>query len=335
MDNLKWITILWVVVFHVASMFNTCGMPLGVSPGLAAFDLAGYFAYPWIMPLMFLLAGMGAKYALERRTTRDFLRDRVKRLLLPLLATLILIAPLLCAFTWWSIGASFSQMAEALPLPVVCLIALLAGMGPQWFLPVLFLYTLLLLPVRRLDLGRRWGWPGLAVTALLFWLASRLLPGPDRFLAYFASFLMGYWVFSREDVLERLKGARWPLVAVAAAAFLLSLARYWGTSFSDPGFLSHPATALFAWSFCLAALGGAQVWLEKPHPFWTDRGFTLYLFHYLPMLVTAHFTSQWGWPALGRYAVTLGAALGIPLLLHPLLCRIPPLRKAFTLPPPK
>ncbi len=328
MDQLKWITILCVVAFHVACMFNSCGMPLGVGAGIPALDLVGYFTYPWIMPLMFLLSGMAARYALERRTPGEFLRARAGGLLLPLLGVLIFIAPALCAFTWWSTGADFG----ALPVPVVCLLALLAGMGPAWFLLFLYLYSLVLLPLRGLDRlwGRR-GWPALALTLPVFWLATLALPGPDRYGAYLAAFLMGYWVFSREAALERLRRARLPLALGAGAAFLITTARYWGVSFSAPGFLSDPATVLFAWLFCLAALGYGQVRLGTSHPFWEARGFSIFLFHYLPMLVTAVFTTRWGWPSAVKYALTLAAALGAPLVLHGLLVRIPPLGRLFRL----
>lgn len=332
MDQLRWQCILWVVVFHVVSLFNSCGMPLGVGAGWPALDLLGYLTYPWLMPLMFLLSGLGARYALERRTAKAFLRERRDSLLLPLLGELVLIAPLLCAFTWRTAGVSFQEMAQVLPLPVVCLIALLAGMGPAWFLPYLFLCSLVLLPLRGLDRlwGRR-GWPALGLTALVFFLTTLAMPGPDRYAAYLAAYLMGYWVFSQEAVLDRLKRARLPLALAAGAAFGVSAAGYWGTSFSGPGFLSSPATVLFAWLSCLAALGWGQVLLVRPHPYWEARGFSIFLFHYLPMLVTAVAADRRGLPIPVKYALTLAAALGVPLALHALFRRIPPLGRLFRL----
>lgn len=332
-DTLKWSTILWVGAFHISCMFNSCGMSLGVAPGAAVTDAVGYFTYPWIMPLMFLLSGIAARDALARRTPREFRRERARRLLLPTLGLLIFVAPALCSFTWWSVGTSFGEMARVIPLPVVLLIAFLCGIGPGWFLPVLFLCSLLLLPLRRLDrerpLVRIWLW--LAGAELLFWLATGILPVPDRYLAYLAAFLAGYFLCGRPEVLDLLRRARLPLGILAGGAFLLTLVLHWGEDFAGAAFLAHPVTVLFGWSFCLFALGLGQARLDRPHPFWEARGFAVYLFHYLPMLAAAVFTTRWGWPVWARYAMTAAAALAIPLALYELLIRIPPLRRLFGL----
>ena len=149
MDQLRWQCILWVVVFHVVSLFNSCGMPLVVGAGWPALDILGYFTYPWLMPLMFLLSGLGARYALERRTARAFLRERRDSLLLPRRGALVLVAPLLCAVAWRTAGVSFQEMAGVLPVPLVCLIALLAGLGQAPILPHLFPCPLALPPPPR------------------------------------------------------------------------------------------------------------------------------------------------------------------------------------------
>lgn len=332
MDNLRWGVILLVVLFHVVCMFNSCDMPLGVGRGVPAFDLLGYFVYPWFMALMFLLAGIGARRSLNARRPTEYLRTRAKRLLLPLLATLLLIAPLLCAFTWWNAGTSFTAMARVLPVPAVLLIAMLAGMGPQWFLLALFLYTLLLLPLCRLDgKGRcaRAGWLALPGLAALYYVSSRLLPAPDRYVLYFAAFLCGYFVFSHEAVLQRVQKGRLPLLAAALLCFTIAAVRWWGVSFTDGGYLTDPATVLFASLACPAALGCARAWFNGEHPFLRERGFSLFLFHYLPMLVTAVFTVRLGLPPLLSYALTLAAAVAVPLVLHEVLKRTPVLGTAF------
>lgn len=41
------------------------------------------FFSPYFMPLLFVLVGMSTKYALEKRTYKEYLVERVKRLFIP------------------------------------------------------------------------------------------------------------------------------------------------------------------------------------------------------------------------------------------------------------
>ena len=41
------------------------------------------FFSPFFMPLLFLLAGIGTRYSLQKRTMREYIAERVKKLLLP------------------------------------------------------------------------------------------------------------------------------------------------------------------------------------------------------------------------------------------------------------
>ena len=47
------------------------------------------------MPLLFVLAGVSTKFALQKRTTKEYLMERVKRLLVPLLFGTIVIMPIM------------------------------------------------------------------------------------------------------------------------------------------------------------------------------------------------------------------------------------------------
>ncbi|NCB64062.1 MAG: hypothetical protein EOM52_10755 [Clostridia bacterium] len=337
MDNLRWGVILLVVLFHTVCMFNSCGMPLGVgAPGIPAFDLVGYFCYPWFMALMFLLAGMSARFELETHTVRQFLRRRSRRLLLPLVASLLLLGPALCAVTWSYSGVTPGEIINAITPVGFAVTTLLTGMGPQWFLLALWLYTLLLLPLRKLDGKRRCagaGWPALFLLAPVLYLSSLALPGPDRYVLYFAAFLLGYFVFAHEEVLERVQKGRLPMLAAALALFVVILLRDWGVSFTDPGYLTDPLTVLFAWCAILAALGCARAWWDRSGAaarFFNERGFSLYLFHYLPTVWGAFFlTRSFALPAILNYSLVLALATGVPLLLHELLKRLPILGTAF------
>lgn len=342
-DHLRGFIILLVLLYHTVCFFNTCGMPLKVGPGIPALDALGYFCNPWFMPCMFLLAGVSARYSLEKRTTRQFIRQRARKLLLPLLLSLLLLGPPLALLTARINQYSLAEMFSYFPSPIPPLFFLLMmGMGPQWFLAELFFLSLLLLAARRLDRsGRllRWcaglGPAALLLLALPFGLCAQAPALPERHLLYLFCLLAGYFIFSHDAVLEILRRLRLPLFLCSMALFAAVLARFWGQSFVDPGFLRHPLTVLFAWCAILAALGCAQAWLGRVNPFTaylTQYGFSLYLFHYLPMLATAYcVTACFHLPLLVNYLLAFFIPQAVSLLLHQVLRRIPALGRAFGL----
>ena len=91
---LRVIGILLVFAVHVAEPFNPWDAWHIVSPvrskwlGELAFVLA-----PWIMPLFMILAGESSWFALERRSPREYVRARLLRIGLPLVAGILVLVP--------------------------------------------------------------------------------------------------------------------------------------------------------------------------------------------------------------------------------------------------
>ena len=95
LDNIRWTVIILVLVFHVVSIFSSCGAVMSINaPGIPALDTIGYLIYPWFMCLLFVVSGICARISLEKRNGRAFVRDRARRLLLPFLSYIVFIGPL-------------------------------------------------------------------------------------------------------------------------------------------------------------------------------------------------------------------------------------------------
>src|SRR5512132_571334 len=96
LDLMRALVVAGLVVFHSAVVFAS-GTSWFVndprpSPGFTVFLLWGSL---WGMPLLFVVSGMGARYALRSRTAGAFIRERLGRLLVPLLTGLVLlVAPM-------------------------------------------------------------------------------------------------------------------------------------------------------------------------------------------------------------------------------------------------
>lgn len=85
LDNIRWITVGLVVLYHVIFMYNgvvTAGV-IGPFWEVQYQDAVQYLLYPWFMVLLFLVSGMCARYYLEGHSDREFLAGRTRKLLVP------------------------------------------------------------------------------------------------------------------------------------------------------------------------------------------------------------------------------------------------------------
>ncbi|MCI7790785.1 MAG: acyltransferase, partial [Lachnospiraceae bacterium] len=84
-DNIRWMTIVLVVVYHIIFMFNSIETSIVIGP-ITQFhgqDVIQYLLYPWFMVILFLISGMCARYYLEKHTDREFIKARTRKLLVP------------------------------------------------------------------------------------------------------------------------------------------------------------------------------------------------------------------------------------------------------------
>ena len=151
-DNLRWVTVLLVLLYHVIYFYNNKGVIGGIggfSDGPQYQDAIMYILYPWFMPLLFILAGISARYALEKKSGKEWFRSRTRKLLVPSTIGLLFFG----VFIGWfnSMTSPAADVLTELPGPVKYFIWVVSGTGPLWFIQDLWLLSILILIVRRLD----------------------------------------------------------------------------------------------------------------------------------------------------------------------------------------
>jgi len=170
-DWLRLGALLAVFVFHVCHIFDVAARANDLthdpSPSVRNHDssiaLSAYvfFVYHWIMQLLFLLAGMTAWYSLRCRTRGQYVRERLRRLLVPFMFGSLTLIPwngYVSALNHGSFSGSFwkyfpihfERMWWALKLPQFHhgLIALYQTSWHLWFLAYLVIFALLALPLQ-------------------------------------------------------------------------------------------------------------------------------------------------------------------------------------------
>ena len=337
LDNLRWGTVLLVLVYHVFYLYNSLGVPGGIGSfyPVQPWDVFMTVIYPWLMVLLFVVAGISASYALEGQTPGAFLRSRTRKLLVP--ATLgLLVYQLPVGIINLKVGGGW----DLIPVPVNYLVAVLVAVGPLWFAQVLWVLSLLLVLIRRIPgtaalpekLENIPVW-GLVLLFLPVWGASHILNAPRlstyRFGIYGLAFFLGYLILSREAVQRRLEKWHPVLLLLALGAGGAYALCFRGQNFAGDGVLQHVLTNLYLWLAVLALLGCGRARWNGDNAFaryMTRSSFGIYVVHYLIALLLCLGLRASPLPPAADYCLAILGVLILSPLVYEILRRIPVIR---------
>ncbi len=333
--------------FHVKSPFKD----LGLEPWMKLTE-------PWRMSLIFLVSGAAAAFMLKAGPSLPLARRRTAYLLLPLLFGMLFIVPPQSYFEVVQKNGYSGNYLDFMQLYLTgyngfcsngkCLT--LPTWNHLWFLPYLWIYTMVLLgtlsiwpralqtAARLLDAAGSSFW--LMFLPIAWLLLARLIlfePFPTTYTVwgdwfshavYLSMFAAGVVLAVAETGWKRLAALRWPSLLLAFAFWAILVWLKPARPFS------HAVAAIFQWSAVVAAVGFAQVHLNVDHPLrvrLTEAVFPIYLVHQTFIIVG----SQWLLP------LRLAPAVEAPLLIagtfflsyatYKLVRRLAPLRSWFGL----
>ncbi len=357
LDNLRWVTVLLVLFYHVIYFYNN----KGVFGGIGGFgpwpewhqyqDVVMYILYPWFMPLLFILAGISARYALEKHSGKEWFGTRTRKLLVPSTIGLFVFQ--------WMVGYFNTAVAANGALDGVTgfarlIMLAISGTGPLWFIQDLWLFSLALLIIRPLDRKNRfYDWCGkvfggkagivwIILLGILFWAGEQLIiknPRPEsadglynlyKPLFYFIPFLMGYFIFANDSVHETLGRAWAPLLGCAVAAGGVLIGTTFGQDNTSPAYLGSPLNCLYGWMACLAMMAWFKARFDRTGAFagyMTKSSFGLYIVHYLVIASLGYMMKTYTQlPPIAMYAILTVAVFTLSPLIYEVVRRIPVVR---------
>ena len=340
LDNLRWVTVVLVVIYHVLYMYNGEGIAgtLGNITNLDVqyYDAYMYLVYPWLMTLLFIVSGISARYSLAKHTGKEFIKSRTKKLLVPCTIGLFVFY---CIQGY--INASLSNAgALEVPAPVKYLIYCLSGIGVLWYIQMLWLFSLAVVLIKKIDKDRLWNLcrktPFCVILLLCIpvYLAGQILNTPIivvyRFGLYFLAFLLGYFVFSHDEVIGKLK-KYFLILAVTGVCLAIAFTYVYFfrviQNYADNPVYRSPLFLLYAYFGSIAMIGGFARYFDWENSFtnWMNkRSWGLYLFHYLGISAAALFIAKPGYlPAWACYLTSAVMGFALAYLLNFIIPKIP------------
>lgn len=295
-DNLRWIIILLLIPYHAAMAWNVWGEPnymyFGNNNVISSIVV---FLSPYLMPALFLMAGICTRFSLQKRTFKQYILERFKKLLIPFVFGVSLIMPLMtyiadkfnCGYE-----GNFFQHYFIFFTKFTDLTGADGGfsVGQFWFVLYLFFISMIAVIIIALQKGIilecKKDIPLWLVCLLgfpLLFLSELLSIGGKSIAEYTYLFLVGYYVFTNNNIINKIEKYRYFFLCIGLMATVLNVYMF---IWSDTRFRFFGAIIKFTseWFMLIALIGIGKKYLDfsgKVSRYMSQRSFAFYILHYI------------------------------------------------------
>lgn len=337
-DNLRTIVILLLFPVHTFMIWNNYGTKFYVWAG--ADNLLSSLIVvvnPWFMALLFVLAGMSARYSLEKRSAGAFVRERIRKLLVPFAAGVIFIVPLQTLYArkfFFSYDGSVIQNYKYFFTHFTDLSGYDGCFTPGhlWFILYLFIISIVgllitrYLPYRQVSVYVKkikiWHLILLFVPVWLLYYVGNF--GGYSIGKYLLLYLIGYYVFD-DDVIGNIlcnKRLILPLFAVFQVLLAVLYFKY--------GYYGDFFVNLVGWSGVLACIAFGKSLLDRENKvtkYFKKASFPIYILHQTILVGAAYHTLAVVRGTILQVCVIMFGSFLLTIGVYEVMRRIPIIKK--------
>jgi glucan biosynthesis protein C len=357
LEIMKALCVFFVFIFHCTRVFDAEDWHIK-DPNHT--DISYFYLFEFgmaVMPSLFFISGASVWFSMQKRSAGTMLKNVAKRFLFPLIFGCVVLGWIQVYFERVSHGEFEGSIIDFIPYYFEGL----HGFGGNfawhgmhlWYLLVLFIYTILLLPFfiigkKLLQLPFFQKLTG-SLLILVFFTCLIVIPG---WKLHFNSlwgrwhlfqnaiyFSLGFVVFSNPLLLEKIKKTKW--ISLIIAISLTALCFYWHETKPSPAFRSSFYTfrlivrsvATMAW--IVSVLGIASHYFNKENrvsQYITKAILPFYILHQPIVIVMAFYLVQWPIPIPVKLFILLFGCFGLTIAGLEIIKRVSFLRWLLGIP---
>lgn len=339
LDNLRIIMILLLFPVHTFMIWNNYGSQFYVWGGnnklLSSLII---IVNPWIMAILFVIAGMCAKYSLEKRGLKEFLKERFTKLIIPFICGLIFLIPIQTLYArkfFFGYNGSLLENYKYFFTNYTDLSGYDGCFTPGhlWFILFLIIISIIALliikymPYEKVSIKfKKLNTFAVILLFILICLMSYIASfGVYSLGKYFSFYLLGYYMFTNDNIIDNIIKNRKVILGLFCLSQLILVIAYYNFSYYGDFFVN-----LVSWLGVLSCIIIGKQYLNKESKvanYFKKASFPIYILH-LPILVM-----------IGYYALTMidniflqiciimfGSFI-ITIIVYEILSRIPILKK--------
>ncbi len=347
LDWLRVLGILLVFIYHSSRFYNVEDWLVKNEVWYPAVELWNSFSTSFMMPLMFAISGASLFYAIGKGGFGKFFKDKVLRLLVPLLVGIFTHAALqayLGARSHGLFAGSFFQF-----LPHYYRLDSIAWEGMHlWYLLYLFIFSVALYPLMRWLKGRGRGFlvrldDFISKTAILYLLMLPIMflyfifdgdsvmmreNGGYPYIIYAWIVLLGFLIVSDERVKDKIRRVRWLSLALGMAMVVASVILISQIDNTDeltlPVILAGLLRHFGGWISVLAFFGLAMQYLTMRNSrldYANEAVLPFYILHQTVLVSVGYFVLGWGLPEVLEWAAIVVISFGLIMVIYEYLVR--------------
>jgi len=345
-DWLRMLAVLLLFLFHPARIFDTGR--IGFPPWYITNDqLSNGLTYlmglmnPWHMPLFFLLAGSSTWLALRFRSGNQYVKERFKRLLIPWIFGVLVIAPPQMYFMLRNHDPTY---VESFPQSYLHSLVLAIGDmgGHLWFIFYLFVFSLIALPLflylngesgkRLVDrlagfFARRGMIFLLAIPIIVMdYVLLRFYPNPLYFITFF---IYGYILMADARFGEAIDRHKTIALILGPVIYVVWLSLGLGLHIISTPEAVRPFMNVYfgfvGWSSLIALLGYGKQFLSftnKLLKYGIGASYPYYIIHQTAIIAIGFSVVQWNAGVLVKYVTIVVASFVATAILYEVVKRI-------------
>ena len=337
LDNLRTITILLVVLYHIGGVYEAAGLWASFwivdDPNTISWvGIVGIMFDIMVMPIMFFVSGYLTPNSLKNKTGWEFVKGKFKRLMIPWVIAVLTLIPLYKVIFLYSRGLPQEHWSTYFHITNP------NSQNWLWFLPVLFAFDMLYLLLSKTNiklpnLSLKVAVIGASVIGFIYsfsvggligfrsWTLTPLIDFEnERLLVYFMAFLLGVLCYQQNVFAEKPKSKTLYTIANSVAWLPVTghiFARLWPFFYPNPA--EFPITPLYrlAWwlSFHLSLLVLMYVmiesfwrYLDKSGRLWSElnrNSYGVYIIHVIVIGVFGTLLLNLKLPAVVKYLILI------------------------------
>jgi len=343
--DLDWLRVIAfgvLVFFHAGVLFLPSGFPQIMNPEPSpALGVFVAFSHQFRLSLLFLVSGMGVRFALRNRTGSEYLKERSERLLIPLVFGILVLVPPMVYLEKVYNGDFAGSFLDFYPT------LFSGGVYPEgslswhhfWFIAYLFLFCLITWPIFQRWLGEN----SKSFSRRTTWLASKwriyavipalllieiplrpIFPGFHNLITDWANFahwliifVAGFAMAHNVRLLDRCHDLRYISLTIGAVGSGVLFAQFYSvetygfdlktdiTLINAISFVWYSVVRITAeWAWILTCVGFAARYLNRPSralTYLNGAVYPLFCLHLTTTVAIAFIILPTGLPILAKF----------------------------------
>lgn len=338
LDNIRTIAILLLFPYHTFMIWNNFGTKFYIWGGnnniLSSLIV---LMSPWLMPVLVVAAGMSARYSLKKRNRKEFIKERVRKILVPFISGLILLLPFQTLYARKFFFHYTGNILNNLKYFFTHFSDLngydgMFTLGHLWFLLYLFMITLLTLWIIKKvsfpSLSKRIDKLNILEVLLLFVPIFAFYPignfGGQSIGKYLLLYLFGYYLFS-EELLEKLLDYKGIILSLFSISQLILVVLYYQYGYYGDFFVNF-----VGWLGVLSCFLVGKLFLNKENiltKYFKKASFPIYILHQTILVVIGYYTLIMTQNIILQIVIIMLGSFIVTIISYEIISRIPIIKK--------